>query len=102
MKFGGKPNFKDIIIRELIGLSVFTRYNNKTYRIDDIAWDKNPTYEFDKGTDKISLINYYKLHWNLEITDNGQPLLVHCAKNKLSTGEVSNFILMTKSTKYET
>nr|ACV84373.1 argonaute Ast1 variant [Apis mellifera] len=45
MKFGGKPNFKDIIIRELIGLSVFTRYNNKTYRIDDIAWDKNPTYE---------------------------------------------------------
>ncbi|XP_043787513.1 piwi-like protein Ago3 [Apis laboriosa] len=94
MKFGGKPNFKDIIIRELIGLSVFTRYNNKTYRIDDIAWDKNPTYEFDKGTDKISLINYYKLHWNLEITDKGQPLLVHCAKNKLSTGETQEQLIL--------
>ncbi|XP_003704269.1 argonaute 3 [Megachile rotundata] len=84
--FGNKPNFKDAITKELIGMSVFTRYNNKTYRIDDIAWDKNPTYEFEKGNEKISLLNYYKLHWNLEIKDSKQPLLVHCAKTKLPTG----------------
>lgn len=79
-------------MKELIELSVFTRYNNKTYRVDDIAWDKNPTCTFDKGGEKITLINYYKLHWNLEIKDTKQPLLVNCAKTRLSDGRVSNFL----------
>lgn len=82
-----------MVARELIGLSVFTRYNNKTYRVDDIAWDKNPSYVFAKGEDQISLIDYYKQHWNLQIKDKDQPLLVHCAKRRLPTGEVSNFCL---------
>ncbi|KOC60009.1 Piwi-like protein 1 [Habropoda laboriosa] len=95
MRFGSKPNFKDAVMRELIGLSIFTRYNNKTYRVDDIAWDRNPTYEFDKEGEKISLIHYYKHHWNLEIKDRNQPLLVHCAKRKLPTGQTEeNQILL--------
>ncbi|KOC71336.1 Piwi-like protein 1 [Habropoda laboriosa] len=87
MRFGSKPNFKDAVMREIIGLPIFTRYNNKNYRVDDIAWDRNPTYEFDKEGEKISLIHYYKHHWNLEIKDRNQPLLVHCAKRKLPTGQ---------------
>ena len=23
------------------------RYNNKTYRVDDIDWDRNPTFQFE-------------------------------------------------------
>ena len=49
MNFATRQNFKDLATKEVIGISVFTRYNNKTYRVDDIAWDKNPTYEFEKG-----------------------------------------------------
>ncbi|XP_043528793.1 piwi-like protein Ago3 isoform X2 [Frieseomelitta varia] len=94
VKFGGKSNFKDSILKELIGLSVFTRYNNKTYRVDDIAWDKNPTYEFEKGTEKISILDYYKYHWNLEIKDMNQPLLVHCENFKSSTGETQEKIIL--------
>lgn len=90
MNFATRPNFKDMATKEIIGISVFTRYNNKTYRVDDIAWDKNPTYEFEKGEEKISLINYYKQHWNLTIKDMKQPLLVHCSKTKLPQGGVSN------------
>ncbi|XP_076240892.1 argonaute 3 [Calliopsis andreniformis] len=93
--FTSKPNYKEMAMREMIGLSVFTRYNNKTYRIDDIAWDKNPTYVFEKGDDKISLLNYYKQHWNLQIKDDKQPLLVHCAKRRTTTGErVEQLILL--------
>ncbi|XP_076285684.1 argonaute 3 [Lasioglossum baleicum] len=87
LHFGNKPNFKELVMKELIGLSVFTRYNNKTYRVDDIAWEKNPKFIFEKGTDKISLLDYYKTHWNIPIRDDSQPLLVHCAKIKTSTGE---------------
>ncbi|XP_076749124.1 argonaute 3 [Xylocopa sonorina] len=94
INFTGKPNFKDIIVREVVGLSVFTRYNNRTYRVDDIAWDRDPTYVFDKGSDKISLLDYYKLHWNLQIKDKNQPLLVHCAKNKLPSGETQQQLIL--------
>ncbi|CAK9832967.1 Piwi-like protein Ago3 [Anthophora retusa] len=95
IRFGSKPNFKDVIMKELIGLSIFTKYNNKTYRVDDIAWDKNPMYEFDKGGEKMSLVHYYKYHWSLQIEDRNQPLLVHRAKNKLPTGETQeNLILL--------
>ncbi|XP_015435160.1 PREDICTED: piwi-like protein 1 [Dufourea novaeangliae] len=86
VNLGSKPNMRDLIMKELIGLSVFTRYNNKSYCIDDIDWDKNPTYVFEKGDAKISLLDYYKQHWNLQIKDTQQPLLVNCAKTKSSTG----------------
>ena len=92
--FGNRPNFKDMVTKEVIGISVFTRYNNKTYRVDDIAWDKNPTYEFEKGEEKISLINYYKQHWNLTIKDMNQPLLVHCSKTKLPQGGTQEQLIL--------
>ncbi|XP_012275649.1 piwi-like protein Ago3 [Orussus abietinus] len=80
--------YRDAIIQEIIGITVLTRYNNRTYRIDDIFWDQDPTYKFPKkdGT-MVSLIDYYKTHWNLEIRDKKQPLLVHRAKKKLSDGQ---------------
>jgi len=37
------------------------RYNNRTYRIDDISWDKNPKSTFiDHTGQPVSFINYYK------------------------------------------
>lgn len=36
------------------------RYNNKTYRIDDIAWDHTPNNTFKRGDTDISFKNYYK------------------------------------------
>ncbi|KAG7189003.1 hypothetical protein KM043_008597 [Ampulex compressa] len=82
-----KGDFRRAVINEIIGISVLTRYNNRTYRIDDIAWDKNPHFVFKTQNGPISLIQYYKTHWNLVIKDTEQPLLLHCAKEKLPTGE---------------
>jgi aubergine-like protein len=37
------------------------RYNHKTYKIDDIAWDKTPQLSFSRRDGKdISLIDYYQ------------------------------------------
>ncbi len=37
------------------------RYNNKTYRIDDIDWNKNPNDTFElHDKSKISFFDYYK------------------------------------------
>ena len=45
---------------DFLSSSVFS-YNNETYRILDIAWDKDPTLSFAKrdGTDQ-SLSEYYR------------------------------------------
>ena len=32
--------------KTLLGCIVMTRYNNKTYRIDDIDWNKKPADKF--------------------------------------------------------
>ncbi|XP_076226679.1 argonaute 3 isoform X2 [Nomia melanderi] len=94
INLGNKPNFRDAVMKEIVGLSVFTRYNNRTYRVDDIAWDKDPSYSFDKGGQQITLFDYYKQHWNLKIRDPKQPLLVHRAKMKSPTGEPQEQLIL--------
>lgn len=36
------------------------RYNNKTYRIDDIDWDKNPRNTFTTPQGEVSFVDYYR------------------------------------------
>uniref|UniRef100_A0A671UAF1 Piwi-like RNA-mediated gene silencing 1 n=1 Tax=Sparus aurata TaxID=8175 RepID=A0A671UAF1_SPAAU len=76
----GNQRFPEICAKELIGLIVLTKYNNKTYRIDDIAWDHSPNNTFKRGDSDISFKNYYKSQYNLEITDGNQVLLVSHVK----------------------
>lgn len=61
--YHSKPqNFQEEATRQLVGTVVVTRYNNRTYRIDDIAWNKNPKSTFTDHTDKsVSFVEYYKL-----------------------------------------
>jgi len=52
---------KDAIKKELVGTIVLTAYNNLTYKIDDIAWDENPSSTFPRGPDQeVSYIDYFK------------------------------------------
>ncbi|NXD07268.1 PIWL1 protein, partial [Nothocercus nigrocapillus] len=72
-----EQRFRDICTKELIGLIVLTKYNNKTYRVDDIDWDANPKCTFKKADgSEISYIDYYKMQYNQDITDLNQPVLV--------------------------
>ncbi|XP_043467469.1 piwi-like protein Ago3 [Leptopilina heterotoma] len=87
-------NFKDKVVNELLGTSVLTRYNNQTYRIDDIAWDKSPKFSFNRKGQDISLVDYYKTQWNLIIQDYDQPLLVNRSKERTSDGQTIERMLL--------
>lgn len=37
-----------------------SRYNNKTYKVDDIAWDHCPVNTFKRGDTLISFNDYFR------------------------------------------
>ncbi|XP_063112284.1 piwi-like protein 4 isoform X2 [Cavia porcellus] len=69
--------------QQLIGLVVLTRYNNKTYRIDDIDWSVKPTHTFwRRDGSEITYVDYYKQQYNITLSDLNQPVLVSLLKSK--------------------
>ena len=40
-------NFHEAAVKTLVGEIVLTRYNNKTYCIDGIDWERNPSFQFE-------------------------------------------------------
>uniref|UniRef100_A0A8D0GE61 Piwi like RNA-mediated silencing 4 n=1 Tax=Sphenodon punctatus TaxID=8508 RepID=A0A8D0GE61_SPHPU len=78
-----KSRFIETCEKELVGLIVLTRYNNKTYRVDDIDWIVKPADTFLKHDgSKISYIDYYKQQYDVVLTDQNQPMLVSHLKSK--------------------
>nr|AWH61378.1 putative piwi-1 [Actinia equina] len=78
-----KERYQEETMKQLIGNIVLTRYNNKTYRVDDIEWNKNPLSTFTSHNgEEITYIDYYRRAYGVEITDMRQPLLVHRPKKK--------------------
>uniref|UniRef100_A0A8C9AKF3 Piwi like RNA-mediated silencing 4 n=1 Tax=Prolemur simus TaxID=1328070 RepID=A0A8C9AKF3_PROSS len=79
----GPSCFIETCEKQLIGLIVLTRYNNKTYRIDDIDWSVRPTHTFQKqnGTE-ITYVDYYKQQYDITLSDLNQPMLVNLWKSK--------------------
>nr|XP_054773093.1 piwi-like protein 2 [Lytechinus pictus] len=82
-----KNRFRDECTRQIIGSVALTRYNNKTYRVDDIDWNSNPQTTFTSHGEEISFVYYYKKNYNLDITDLGQPLLISRIKKKPPRGQ---------------
>ncbi|GAA6087858.1 piwi-like protein 1 isoform X1 [Tachysurus ichikawai] len=82
----GDQRFVDVCTKELVGVVVLTKYNNKTYRVDDIAWDHTPNNTFKKGDTDISFKDYYMKQYNLQITDENQVLLVSHVKRMGPSG----------------
>lgn len=54
-------DFKMAVEKSLLGTTVVTAYNKKSYRIDEITYDVKPSDTFKlKGSD-ISFSEYYKV-----------------------------------------
>lgn len=80
--------FKEIAVANLIGSCVFTKYNNRTYTIDDINWELTPKDTFPtRDGGQISFLEYYERQHGLKIRDINQPMLVNRSTVKTSTGE---------------
>lgn len=74
--------FQENAKKSLLGCIIITRYNNQTYRIDDILFDKNPLDQFDTKSGAISFYDYYRRNYNIEIYDVKQPLLLSIRKQR--------------------
>lgn len=55
-----RSNFQNNFKGKALGLTVLTAYNNATYRIDDIEFDKSPMTTFDKKGTPVTLCAYYQ------------------------------------------
>ena len=70
--------FQNLIKEELKGRSMLARYGNKRlYVIDDVEFDHNPeTMTFTRNHKEISVYQYFKDAYSIEIKDPKQPLLL--------------------------
>ncbi|XP_042747584.1 piwi-like protein 2, partial [Lagopus leucura] len=80
-------SFHDECTKQLVGSTVLTRYNNRTYRIDDIDWEKTPRDSFTLGSgEQITFVDYYSKTYGITVRELEQPLLIHRPKEKLMPG----------------
>ncbi|XP_075832500.1 piwi-like protein 3 [Microtus pennsylvanicus] len=78
-----KATKKEEVSEEVVGSIVYTTYNNKTYRIDDVNWEKKPKDTFEKfDGSKTTYIDYYRERYKTIITQQDQPLLMSLGKWK--------------------
>ncbi|KAG0411858.1 hypothetical protein HPB47_010996 [Ixodes persulcatus] len=83
-----RQEYKTKALQAIVGNIVLTRYNNKTYRVDDISWDLKPTSTFTYHTgEEIAYMDYYKRIYNIDIQDTEQPLLLHRDKPRRDAPE---------------
>lgn len=76
-------DFKEKCTSQLVGRTVMTVYNSKTYKIDDIDWDTSPKNEFSTKRGNVSFLDYYKNNYpDCKIMDLNQPLLVSLPSGK--------------------
>jgi aubergine len=72
-----EANWKDNFKREMLSATVLTSYSNATYRIDDVVFNMSPNSTFmKKDGSQMSIKEYYKEKYKIDIRDPDQPLLV--------------------------
>ncbi|XP_049977087.1 piwi-like protein 3 [Alexandromys fortis] len=73
---------KEEVSEEVVGSIVYTMYN-KTYRIDDVNWEKKPKDTFKKfDGSKTTYMDYYRERYNTFLIEEDQPLLMSLGKWK--------------------
>ncbi|XP_064215158.1 piwi-like protein Ago3 [Tribolium castaneum] len=88
-------NFREEVTKNVIGACVLTKYNNRTYIIDDIAWNMNPKDTFeDRNKGPSCFIDYYREHYNIRIEDVDQPLLITRQVKQSPDGKIERMICL--------
>ncbi|VVC33819.1 Hypothetical protein CINCED_3A001948 [Cinara cedri] len=71
------PGWMETFKAGVIGQTVMTRYNNASYKIDDVDEKANTQSTFEKKDgSKMSYVDYYKQKWNITLKGGKQPMLV--------------------------
>jgi len=79
----GAANLKTESEKALLGQSVLTRYNNKSYTVDEIDFNSSPMTSFTNHLGQtMTFFDYYQRQYNIKIADTKQPLLVSRIKKR--------------------
>ena len=63
-----KDNLRVNAVKALLGAVVLTKYNNRTYKIDDVDFDQNPLSTFiNCHGQEESFVSYYKKNYGLRM-----------------------------------
>lgn len=91
---GNMDSYKQSVLRALMGAVILTRYNQKTYRIDDIDFVNSPSTTFDtKDGKKYSYAEYYKNQYGITLKDMKQPLLISRKQVRVSATETKELVI---------
>ncbi|CAO1313617.1 unnamed protein product [Diamesa serratosioi] len=87
--------YQDAFAKIMIGATVLTDYNNKTYKIADVDFQKTPelTFSTKKGTEE-SFISYYLRRYKISIRNPKQPLIICKANAKAIRAGQSEIIAL--------
>ena len=80
-------DWQEAVSEGLVGCTVVTRYNQKTYKVDRVDYGMSPETTFDKQGTQTSYSEYYKSKYNENIGDPNQPLLIN--KDRKTGNEVA-------------
>lgn len=82
---GNMEQYKANVTKALLGSIVITRYNNRTYRIDDIDFSQTPMSKFKCTNDReVTYVEYYRTNYALDIKDMKQPILMSHLEQRIS------------------
>uniref|UniRef100_A0A0P4W194 PAZ domain-containing protein n=1 Tax=Scylla olivacea TaxID=85551 RepID=A0A0P4W194_SCYOL len=88
-------NLKWAAEREVVGMVVMTRYNQRTYTIHEIAWDLTCLGKFSYQGGQITYLDYYQKEYQVTVRDPHQPLLLsRPRKRDLRRGQKGNIYLI--------
>ena len=88
------PNYQSEFSKMVMGTTVLTDYNNKTYKVDDVDYKSSPSSTFDTRNGSITYIEYYKTKYNIVIKDKLQPMLISRAKSRDLRGGSDQLIVL--------
>uniref|UniRef100_A0A336KW68 CSON000429 protein n=1 Tax=Culicoides sonorensis TaxID=179676 RepID=A0A336KW68_CULSO len=87
-------DYKVAFYKEVIGRTVLTDYNNKTYRIDDVDYEQTPESTFETKAGPVSFKDYYLKRYNIRLRSLDQPLLMSRSKEKRKRGGEAEIIAL--------
>jgi len=73
---------REMIKKDMIGSTVLTSYNKRTYKIDDIDFEMSPMDTFTEDAEEgkepkeISYKEYYSKKYGWEVKETNQPMII--------------------------
>ncbi|XP_015121395.1 piwi-like protein Siwi [Diachasma alloeum] len=90
------PDYKDAFRTEVIGLSVWTLYDNKMYRIEGVTFSHSPLSQLPEAAQRGNMTykEFFREKWGVEIQNSSQPMLIADDTPRSGRGRIEKCFLI--------